>query len=277
MKVSRHHTVRKESAMVNNITVELPIQPKDIFRLLALRSITETNKLLDRLNDNFDEISKGIKMTARLTNKKSPFNYNHQPKDITKENHAEMTERELCASKSGFFNPDRKFNYIGNVLDYEMPLDDTKNSAFGKVDLVAQIGNELLLLEVKKCMSYEHPLRAMFEIFTFWKMLSDTDGGFDKFITSYTTSNAYKSRGEKLQLPKPEIVTPGLLLCNSSKNGSICKELLENRTECDKLYYKFLKEPIAMRIFVYDEDNLDIHEETGKLKEQLGILPPLNN
>ena len=262
--------------MTNNITVELPIQPKDIFRLLALRSITETNMLLDRLSDKFDDISNGIKMTARLANRTSPFNYDHQPKNIDKDKPAKMTERELCASTRGFFNPNREFEYIGNVLDYEMPLDDTKNSAFGKVDLVAQISNELLLLEVKKCVSYEHPLRAMFEIFTFWKMLKDTNGangGFGKFITAYTTSNAYKSRGEKLRLPKPELVTPGLLLCNSSKNGSICKELLENRTEYDKLYKRFLDEPIAMRIFVYDEDTLDIDEKTDNLKVQLGIPP----
>ena len=47
-------------------TIELPVHPKDVFRLLALRSITGTDGLLNKILTNFDSIFNGIEMTSRL-------------------------------------------------------------------------------------------------------------------------------------------------------------------------------------------------------------------
>ena len=181
-------------------TIQLPIQPKDVFRILALRSVVENDEMLKALNEHFNEIFKGIKQTERLK----------RGLTINKEKLTDFTERELCASKKAFF--DNSFDGIGTVIDYELPLDETRYSAFGKVDLVSlsEDTHILYLLEVKKHDSNEHPLRAMFEIFTFWKMLQD--GGKDKagdfsiFIEKYTSAEQNKSKfGER----KPSRVVPG--------------------------------------------------------------------
>ena len=41
-------------------TIELPVHPKDVFRLLALRSITETDGLFNKILANFDSIFNGV-------------------------------------------------------------------------------------------------------------------------------------------------------------------------------------------------------------------------
>ncbi|MBQ6338837.1 MAG: hypothetical protein IJI36_06790 [Kiritimatiellae bacterium] len=250
-------------------TIELPVQPKDVFRLLALRSITETDGLIEKLLDNFDSIFKGIEMTPRLDRDsfgRDAFGYKHKGLDVEDIGFSDMTERQLCAAKSAFY-ADRDFAGIGRVLDYEMPLDDKKDSAFGKVDLVSQITDELLLLEVKKCESNEHPLRAMFEIFTFWKTLSDEDGKFDVFIDAYKKSPTYNLRKGDLSVPIK--VLPGLLLCGSS---DIYKELMSPASsdgKRDELYRRFLESPIGLRVFRYDENNLEVVEVTNDLKNRL--------
>lgn len=257
-------------------TIELPVHPKDVFRLLALRSITETDGLFNKILANFDSIFNGIEMTSRLDPNKfgrPAFEYKHEGLDIKQSCFSEMTERQLCAAKNAFFSG-RIFTGIGKVLDYEMPLDDKKDSAFGKVDLVSQIGDELILLEVKKCVSNEHPLRAMFEIFTFWKTLSNSDGKFDLFLDAYTKSPTYALR--KGDLCKPSKVHPGLLLCGTSDIYKALSMPAGSDEIRDGLYRRFFQPPIGqppigLRVFTYDKDRLDVVEVTNDLKKRLGV------
>ena len=252
-------------------TIKLPIQPKDVFRLLALRSITVTHDLIEKLLDNFDSIYNGIEMTPRLDHDifgRDAFGYKHKGLDVEGTAFIDMTERQLCAAKQAFY-ADTDFDGIGRVLDYELPLDDKKDSAFGKVDLVSQVGDELILLEVKKCVSNEHPLRAMFEIFTFWKTLSDEAGSFKVFIDAYIESYAYKNR--KGNLLKPTNVRPGLLLCETSDIYATLLSSSNGNMNRDELYKRFLKPPIGLRVFTYDKDRLDVVEVTNDLKKRLGV------
>ena len=253
-------------------TIQLPIQPKDVFRILALRSVVENDEMLKALNEHFNEIFKGIEQTERLKRKgKNPFDYQHPHKGLTinKEKLTDFTERELCASKKAFF--DNSFDGIGTVIDYELPLDETRYSAFGKVDLVSlsEDTHILYLLEVKKHDSNEHPLRAMFEIFTFWKMLQD--GGKDKagdfsiFIEKYTSAEQNKSKfGER----KPSRVVPGLLLCDGSP---ILNRLTSLKTKDKKgvsveekrLYKRFFKEGLRVFRFTENREQIEIIEQVS--------------
>ena len=255
-----------EDSGINEFSIDLPINPKDVFRILALRSVCETTGLFEKLVLSFNDICKGITTTDRLNPRcfrRKAFNYKHDGNNVEK-TIREMTERQLCSSEKAFFK--QEFDHIGHVIDYELPLDNKRDSAFGKVDLVSVTNEDLFLLEVKKVDSNEHPLRAMFEIFTFWKMLADSDGTFETFLKAYS-SERNKNLSEKR-------VRLGLLLCGESGIYTA----LENCGGSDRpefaLYKRFLDSPIEMKVFAYDYDEAhisNVRDMTDGIKEKLGL------
>lgn len=250
--------------MLNEVfTVTLPIYPKDVFRLLALRSITETSGLFERILESFDDISRGIITTPRL-DWDEPFSYHHDGLDVKETDFSKLTERQLCAAKSAFYR-DKAIGELGQVIDYELPLDDKKDSAFGKVDLVSATSNEVRLLEVKKCESNEHPLRAMFEIFTFWRTLASENGSYRKFLDSY-------KRCHQIVNPLDEaVVRPGLLLCDSSEIFMSLNSCINDGTAKHDLYRRFFGDEIGMRIYSYEKDELKVTDRTNEIRKNLGI------
>lgn len=67
---------------------------------------------------------------------------------------------------------DRSYRDFGIVLDYQVPLKDTaEDKRLGKIDLIAYHEEKqvLTLLELKKPDSEEPLLRAVLEIYTYWK------------------------------------------------------------------------------------------------------------
>ncbi len=57
---------------------------------------------------------------------------------------------------------------LGAVLDYQVPLKDKQADKAGKIDLVADDGAALYLLELKREDSRETLLRCVLEILTYW-------------------------------------------------------------------------------------------------------------
>ena len=238
-------------------SINLPIMAKDVFRVLALKSIADARSssnrnesLLSILNEDktFEAFEKGITTTERL-DWDSPFDYEHAglKKDRKWKTHADMTERELCASPKGFFG--RKFcDSIGQVVDYEVPLDEKRDAARGKVDLISIKDDVVYLLEVKKCDSDELPIRAFFEIYTFWKTLQDDPEkeaeGFQKFLKKYV-------KGKQSENPIVKKVIPGLLLCQQGGcRDGILNRLRNCHEEAEKgLYRKFMNK--GVRVFSY--------------------------
>lgn len=227
------------------ITIELPINPKDVFRLLALRTIVVQTDLIERLADKFD-FKSGIDTTERLSWENDPFAYEHVGY-TTQKPFAKMTERELCADTQAFFRQE-PFGCIGRVIDYEIPLDNEKDSAYGKVDLLSVSGDTAYALEVKKFGSREHPLRALFEIYTFWRMLAK-DGSHELFIERYKNGTR-NLRGCKR-------VVPALLLDGASE---ICKRFDQIGVDSTgRLIRKFFSADIGMKVFAYDRE-LNVRE-----------------
>ncbi len=234
--------------------IELPVLAKDIFRIWALRSIAlGPAELAERLDTDkvFAEFCNAKFRTPRLDWKnKKPFAYTHPGLEETKKTNwkqlSDMTEREMCSSRKGFF--DREFpDSIGKVVDYEIPLDEERDSARGKIDLLSyrKDRNTLYLIEVKKCDSTELPLRAFFEIFTFWKTLQDSNGKFTSFLNLYHNSeyNGFN-------------VVPALLWCE----GSPIYEMLvrgDKEKHVKNLYKRFKDRNV--KLFTY--------KNTSKLKD----------
>lgn len=250
--------------------IDLPIAPKDIFRILALRSVVEQPAMVQKLLDNFDLIFERIPRTPRLDPRfpRNPFDYEHTGRTIVNAGFGEFTERELCASDNAFFG--HTLDGIGTVIDYELPLDETKDSALGKIDLVSLTNNgELFLLEVKKVKSNEHPLRAMFEIFTFWKMLMDEEGTFDRFLEQYKQCPQFPKDGRFNE--KELKVLPGLLLCETSdvRNSLVSDKMKPTEKE---LFGRFLSDKIGLRVFSYSEKNLSVRNITDTVKRNCGVF-----
>lgn len=66
------------------------------------------------------------------------------------------------------------FRSIGIIVDYQVPLKHQRSkecSGLGTVDLLSQKGSDAYLLEAKGPDSTEEPLRAIMEIYTYWKQL----------------------------------------------------------------------------------------------------------
>lgn len=64
----------------------------------------------------------------------------------------------------------KKFNYIGQVIDYQIPLkSSTSDKGIGKIDLLSKNDNTLYLLELKKPDSTETMLRCVLEGYTYLK------------------------------------------------------------------------------------------------------------
>ena len=91
------------------------------------------------------------------------------------------------------YNSDTEYCF-GKVFDYQIPLKESRKDRFGEIDLVAQSGSSIKLLELKiDGKGKETLLRALLEIYTYYKLLV---GSVKKFITDFDLSaDAYFQPG----------------------------------------------------------------------------------
>lgn len=75
---------------------------------------------------------------------------------------------------------------FGKVSDYQVPLKERQKDRFGEIDLVAQSGASIKLLELKiNGKGKETLLRALLEVYTYYKLL---DGSVEKFTKDFDLS-----------------------------------------------------------------------------------------
>jgi hypothetical protein len=65
----------------------------------------------------------------------------------------------------------KSYNYIGKVVDYQVPIKGVSNDKAGKIDLLSQQGDTLIILELKKEHSQETLLRCVLEAATYWRQI----------------------------------------------------------------------------------------------------------
>lgn len=64
---------------------------------------------------------------------------------------------------------DKTYDFVGKVLDYQIPLKNKCSDEAGKIDLLSYDGKVAYILELKKPDSDETMLRCVLEGFTYWK------------------------------------------------------------------------------------------------------------
>lgn len=66
----------------------------------------------------------------------------------------------------------RTFPFLGEVIDYQVPLKAVRGDRAGKIDLIAVDGTCVRLVELKRTSSREPLLRCILEIYTYYRILN---------------------------------------------------------------------------------------------------------
>jgi len=88
---------------------------------------------------------------------------------------------------------DKNFTAVGKIMDYQIPLKRKRTEEYagmGKIDLLAQKDEMAYILEVKSPKSTEEPLKAILEIYTYWRQLGGENCRY--FLDNSCLKNADK-------------------------------------------------------------------------------------
>ncbi|MCL2727956.1 MAG: hypothetical protein FWD56_06190 [Bacteroidales bacterium] len=104
-----------------------------------------------------------------ITRKKSYKVKEHNWESTTGRKRVDSKEKEQHIA---FGMGNKTFNYIGKVIDYQIPLKDNNSiKGVGKIDLLSCDNNNLYILELKGPESKETLLRSILEIYTYWQIV----------------------------------------------------------------------------------------------------------
>ena len=162
--------------------------------------------------DHFAEFKGGIK---KITRKETYKTESHTGERIP----SDTREEERIAVE--MFNQ-KKFDFIGEIIDYQTPLKNTAEDVAGKIDLLSYDGKTLYILELKKPDSKETMLRCVLEGFTYMKT-ADTEKLLKDFGLPADTN---------------VIACPFVFL-----NGEQHEEMNEDRPNLKKLMYLLNSQP----------------------------------
>jgi len=148
-----------------------------------------TEVIADELIKNYHQVSKiGRKTPIR---KKKSFNRNHNGiasvnARLQKFGYLEYSEKLLAIA---LYNSKQDY-CLGEILDYEVPIKEKQKDKYGRIDLVSKdtLNRSVKLIELKikpKDKNGETLLRALLEIYTYYKLISDSYG---KFLEDYNLS-----------------------------------------------------------------------------------------
>lgn len=143
----------------------------DVNTLYKTIKVSTAPAVLERISANLSEIINGEYAESnrddyQVSTHKYPFN----PEAYEKAKSAPNFRKEewMCKMCMG-----RTLPLIGTIVDYQVPLKHNRKGCegMGKVDLLSRNGDTAYLLELKVPDSTEPPLRAIMEIYTYWKQL----------------------------------------------------------------------------------------------------------
>ena len=124
--------------------------------------------------------------------------------------------------------------FFDSIVDYQVPLKTPAgkdNQGMGKVDLLAKKGDVGYLLEVKVQDSTESPLRAIMEIFTYWKQLGGNNA--KDFLDRSTLSGTTTLRKGIVLFPNEAKSSVFYKLCKDWGQGLNYKSFMEKlEVEC---------------------------------------------
>lgn len=149
-----------------------------------------TEVIADELIKNYDQVRKIGRNT--LIRKTKSFNRHHNgvanvKARIQRFGYLEYSEKLLAIA---LYNSKQGCYCLGEIFDYEVPIKETQTDKYGRIDLVSTdtFNHSVKLIELKikpKNKNGETLLRALLEIYTYYKLISDS---YDKFLKDYNLS-----------------------------------------------------------------------------------------
>lgn len=131
-------------------------------------NIPYTEVIADYLMEHFEEFKRGI---LKIQRKNSYCTGTHESRyDLTSNRTEELTAMKLF----NYCKAGRKYEKIGTILDYQIPLKDKQSDVAGKIDLLAYDGRVLHILELKKPgikSNQETMLRCVLEGYTYLRII----------------------------------------------------------------------------------------------------------
>jgi len=127
---------------------------------------TYSEILSDLLLQNHSKLENSIPLVEREKSYKVETHKGESTTGRTKEN---SNRKEEHIALNMF---DKTFNFIGKVLDYQIPLKNKQSDNAGKIDLLSFNNGSLNILELKKPDSNETLLRCVLEVYTYWRTIN---------------------------------------------------------------------------------------------------------
>lgn len=120
-----------------------------------------TEVVAEFLCNNISEFVNDIPLITRETSYKTEGHDGEFDKDTPRE------EERIAMEMFKQSKRDLRYDFIGDIIDYQTPLKNRRSDVAGKIDLLSYDGNTLHILELKKPDSDESMLRCVLEGFTY--------------------------------------------------------------------------------------------------------------
>lgn len=217
----------------------IDVMPQKLYKEITITGVKENEELFksgDTIKAiiNIEPLKTPREKYCQSSHNSKPTQY---PKVIWVNNELKRVDgktfrkEEWICKYAKFENPNK--NKIGMIVDYQVPIkvnglskeEKQINEGLGKIDLLSHKGKTLWLLEYKvEDNKTEHPLRAILEIYTYWKLLEKNIG--EPLMDEY---NKEVPKG----LPKIEKLDKAIVLYKGSKlhdrleKCQVSKDLME--------------------------------------------------
>ena len=139
--------------------------------------------IAEYLSEHFDDFQNGFENAKITRNTSYKTNGHNGISDFNFYERKKGERREEKIAHAMFCQYKEQTCCCGNILDYQIPLKNTKNDkGVGKIDLLgySKKGDEVYLLELKKDKSDETLLRCILEAYTYSKIVN-TEKLFNDF------------------------------------------------------------------------------------------------
>lgn len=216
--------------------------------------------IADELINNYEQLSQ-LEKGVRIRETKSFYRgHNGKPNVEARESKfGKITYSEKLLAIA-LFNSKITLKF-GKIIDYQMPLKEKQADEFGEIDLVALDNSSIKLIELKiKGKSEETLLRALLEVYTYYKMLK---GSLDKFIQDY-----------KLASQKGLYFQPCILTDTDALSGQTLNSL-KNHPCTIKLIEAMNNEigiPIELYTYEYPAQNIKCRSQNDKRIDLVGDI-----